>query len=226
MVSSFQCVYQDEYGEEVTSFQIDSFGHKFKVVLRGVEFTGDSFDRLSPSDAIEESVPFSLDEENYLHSFKIVCELPVLVVGKTKTSNGRLIIDCTVCSSEEEWEDASYLQFTLFFDDSKIKSDWCKTGFEDELTNLESKMPPDNYLKCCFNCQFASYNPYFNSGLMGELACFVNTEDKFARRGKGFRGWGKGEAVLVQELFVCPEFQPSQVILNKPWYFESSSNRK
>ncbi len=50
MVSNFQCVYQDEYGEEVTSFQIDNFGHKFKVVLRGVEFTGDSFDRLSPSD--------------------------------------------------------------------------------------------------------------------------------------------------------------------------------
>ncbi|MCB8976441.1 MAG: hypothetical protein H6657_03330 [Ardenticatenaceae bacterium] len=80
-----------------------------------------------------------------------------------------------------------------------IQSDWCGAGFEDELHNLQEKLPEDVFLKTCFNCAFSSYNPYVNSGLMGELCCFVDNDGKFAKRAKGYHGWANQKLLFSRK---------------------------
>jgi len=216
-VMKFYGTYQDEYGLEKIHIHLADNGHEIKIVIRDVEFIGSSFARLSSSPAKANLDHFVIDDENHLCSFRIICEMPILVIHQEQTIEGQLKMNCRVCSPEEEWEKAAYLQLTLCYNGQIVQSDWCGAGFEEELYNLEKKLPKGIYIKACFNCRFADYNPYVNSGLMGELACFVHTEDKDVIRGKGYDGWRHPKPVLVQELHLCSQFQPNNLILAKPW---------
>lgn len=215
MYATYQAIYQDKFGEEKTKIQLDDNGHQMKVFLRGVEFCGASFHRLSPCDDNANLERFLLDDENHLHSFNLTCEIPVSVIEQEKIIEGLLTANCKIGSPENDWDDNN-LQLILLFNGISIQSDRGDSSFEDEMSDLAGKLPRGVYLKTCFNCRFSDYNPYFNSGLMGELTCFVNSEDKDnTNRGKGYTGWHKTGPVFVQEVFLCPEFQHKQIFWSR-----------
>lgn len=209
MYATYNAIYQDKHGEEKATIQLEKDGHDLTMVVRNVKFRGTSLRRKltpsrgTPSQSLE---LFSVDEGKQLHSFSIVFELAILVVYQENEIPGKLKANCVVASPENEYD---YLQLALSFDDVSIQSSGGDDGFEEALKELKAKLPLGVYIKSCFNCRFADYSPYSNSGLMGELACFVKSQDKdIADRGKGYPGWRWGhEFVFIQEFYLCSEFQ-------------------
>ena len=205
ILRTFRGTYQDRHGTDAVELQIDDDGHGLRMLVRNVEFDGFSINSLILN-ANPLSKEFPLDHKNCLHSFQLDCEAHILLVEQNHEADGSLKIQCKVPAVEEEWEDMGFLKLSLTFNDKNVQSDWCGAGFEDELHNLQEKLPDGVFLKSCFNCVFSSYNPYVNSGLMGELCCFVNGKDKFVKRGKGYHGWATQEPLFVQELHLCSQF--------------------
>ncbi|MAT99415.1 MAG: hypothetical protein CL608_19925 [Anaerolineaceae bacterium] len=205
ILKTFHGTYQDKHGTDAVELQIGNDGHSLQILVRDAEFTGFSIDLLMIN-SNPLSKEFPLKHKNCLHSFELDCEAPFMLVGQNHEANGSLKIQCKVPATEEEWEDAAFLKLSLTSNNKNVQIDWCKAGFEDELHNLQKKLPEGVFLKCCFNCEFSSYNPYVNSGVMGQLCCFVDSEDKFATHGKGYHGWETHKPVFVQELHLCSQF--------------------
>ena len=70
-------------------------------------------------------------------------------------------------------------------------------------------MPEGEYLKACINCAFSDYSP-FGHGLFGGLACFRDNKEGYRMvktKHDLFRVWGTMTGVLVQETFLCREFE-------------------
>jgi len=214
MFATYQATYQDKSGKETASVQLHENGHDLILIVRNTEFRGVSLDQLSPND----NVPtrnlefFSIDEYNHLNSFTIGFKIPISIMNHSKTIQGQLEVDC-IAGSSENW---NHLQLLLSFGETAVQSLGSDGGFEDELSNLSLNLPQGVYFKSCFNCRFSNYSPYSNSGLMGELACFVNSKDKYnANRDKSYAGWGLNqEYVYVQEFYICPDFSAGNLNAN------------
>ncbi len=215
MYTPYQAIYQDKFGKEKTKIILDDKGHQMKIFVRGVEFSGASFNRLSPNDINANLERFLIDNDGHLHSFSCNVEIPVSFIDREQTVEGLLRINCKIDSPENNWED-DHLQLGLSFNEMSVQSNGGDSGVEDEMFGLANKLPKGIYVKTCFNCRYSDYNPYFNSGLMGELVCFVNREDKDnTKRDKGYPGWRNAEPDFVQEFFLCPEFQPKQFLAGR-----------
>ncbi|CAG0989060.1 hypothetical protein ANRL3_02646 [Anaerolineae bacterium] len=207
MYATYNAIYQDKHGEEKATIQLEKDGHGLTLVVRGVEFRGYSFRHIIPNpDTPNQSLElFSIDEDKRLHSFNVVFEIETLVIHRENEIPGKLRANCIVNSSEADYD---YLQLALTFGDLSVQSSGGDDGFEDALREIAANLPVGTYIKSCINCRFADFEPFCNSGLMGELACFVKSKDKFiVNRGKSYPGWGKKEWVFVQEFYLCPEFQ-------------------
>jgi len=218
MYASYPAIYRDKNGQKVTSVQLANNGQRLTMIVRGIQFSGDSFSHLSSSqDTADANLrAFTINQEtNWLQAFNIACDIPILVVERGEVVEGMLKVNCVVGAPEDNYKD-DYLQLTLMFGESAFQSQGSELGFEDEMGDLQGKLPKGDYIKSCSNCIFSAYDPYCNSGLMGELACFVNSTDKYTTvRGKGYPGWGyssnKREYVPVQEFYLCQHFNAGRL---------------
>jgi hypothetical protein len=84
-------------------------------------------------------------------------------------------------------------------------------SFDEQLAELRHRLPPDVYIKVCWNCGFSDYHPV-GSGIFGNLACFRNTKNEY-RQVKDKRAlmllWDQ-RAEDVQEIYLCREFERRQ----------------
>ncbi|MCB8921623.1 MAG: hypothetical protein H6662_08580 [Ardenticatenaceae bacterium] len=210
MYGAYQATYKDKFGEEKTEVQLEENGHQVRIFLRGVEFLGTKFNQLSPNDNNANFKHFLIGDDGCLQTFNLKCEIPVTVISSDKIDRGLLKITCAINNPEED-----YLKLDLFLNKQSFQSSGSAYGFEDEMHSLGSKLPTGTYLQICSNCLFSDYNPYVNSGLMGELVCFVNNKDKKnTNRGKGYPGWHEVNPVFVQEIFSCQKFEPKEIFMS------------
>lgn len=212
----FDAKYTDKYGDEVISVNVSQNGLDLSTKIREVEFRGRGFMEMIPTCAKDDPVrnQFSLCDrsphyEDCLQQFNLSYSIPLKVVVRDIPKAAILKCDINIPACDAEENDDT-MKLVLEFDQIRIESPGTDRGYEWELGNIQSKLGNSTYLKCCFNCRYSGYNPYSNSMMMGDLACFLNTPFRDDRdRGKGYKGWSGhvSNHVFVQEFHICKHFK-------------------
>jgi Family of unknown function (DUF6304) len=208
MTTTYPARYKDRFGKEVTT--ILNNGETLTMVLRGVRFQGNDFDAFEPEDV---TGPVQLASFTYLHGSLCCCvieaDIPIPVVMPTGTVDGLLTFVLELGGPLPTGQmDREQLKLWLTVKEQTYSSEG-KTGwFEDEMLDLQKKLPPGTFMKACINCAFSDYSPY-GHGLFGGLACFRGNK-------AGYRGVSSKAALFkiwdtmtefVQETYLCPEFE-------------------
>ncbi len=212
----FDAKYADKYGDEVISVNVSRNGLDLITKIREVEFRGKGFMELIPTCAKDDPIrnQFSFCDrsphfDDYLQQFYLTYSIPLKVVVRNVPKAAILKSDIYVSSCDAEDNDDK-MRLILEVGQIRIESPGTDRGYEWELGNIQSKLGNSTYLRCCFNCRYSGYNPYFNSAMMGDSVCFLNTPFKDDRnRGKGYQGWSGDVSnhVFVQEFHICEHFE-------------------
>ena len=205
----YPTVYRDRHGD-VETF-IEEEGHHLRVMLRGVAFSGDDFDSLSPEHPLSDE-----ERDLFVLSAGDAClcactmewgmPLAILASGTEVTAELRVVLDLGEPRDDGGITDE---QLTLHVRSpiGELRSRGLSGWFEDELLEIQAQLPPDHTLKCCIACAHSDYSPH-GHGLWGDLACFRGCKDEYAgvdSKGALFALWSKMTEV-VPETYVCPEF--------------------
>ncbi|HUX98643.1 MAG TPA: DUF6304 family protein [Candidatus Deferrimicrobium sp.] len=206
--TAYPARYIDDLGEEIV--QIWNDGKELTVEIRGVQFYGPNFDSLEPTGNPSPELldKFTLYLSQDLCNCKILCDIPItLILGSEKISS---ILTMNLVLGKPDPPrgiDKEDLMLELKYKDKKIVSFGKSGWFEDELLDLQRKLPINAYLLCCFNCAFSDYHPV-GHGLFGSMMCFRdNRENYFTVKTKAdFFAIEGSMTELVQEIYSCPEF--------------------
>lgn len=205
----YPTTYRDRHGE-VETFIVEE-RHQLQVMLRGVAFSGDDFDSLTPEHPLSDqerdlfvltprdstlcacTMEWSMSLAILTSDTEIAAELRVLLVlGEPRDDGG--IAD-------------ERLTLHLGSPVGEFRSRGLSGWFEDELLEIQAQLPPDHTLKCCIACAYSDYSPY-GHGLWGGLACFRGCKEEYANvksKGALFALWSKMTEV-VPETHLCPDF--------------------
>lgn len=207
----YPATYRDVWGEEKTTIEND--GKLLRMRVRGVEFTGSSFDSLeAPHDATEAQLSSFTLMTSYkmLCSCSIDCDIPIQVVTGSECIEATLRMHLDLGKPRPNGSlESMYLQLTLIVGDAMFISSGKSGGwFEDELGDIQRALPEGIYMKSCINCAFSDYS-IFGQGMYGDMACFRDNRQAYlAAQGKRewMSIWGT-KTDQVQETYLCPEFQ-------------------
>jgi|GEM_PF-856181 len=212
MKAAYPTIYRDNHGEEQTVIEND--GQTLRMVVRGVEFIGRSFgnfDGLTPKTQDEGTLArFTLDAHRDLVGATLIFDVPMPLVTNSGTIPSTLTVQIDLegagprAEADQDWADP---RITLAVSDNRYVSSGGWGCFEMELLQIQRRLPPDAYMKCCFNCAFSGYNPYGN-GLWG-MYCHRNYKEAYVQANNKFHWIRLNEiaAEHVQEIYLCPEFQ-------------------
>ncbi|MEJ2746958.1 MAG: DUF6304 family protein [Anaerolineae bacterium] len=214
-------------GEEYTSITND--GKFLRVKIRGVEFSGRSFDMLDPppeiTEPLREQFSFFLDA---LCSYELDCEIPISIIDESTLHEAILhvhvklgdpdssrplkmmrikesgeIIEASPSLNEE------ILKLTLDFDGKSFvtKGENLYSSFDEQLSELKEQLPQNVSIKTCWSCQYSDYHPA-GSGAFGHLACFRNVKDKYCSVKSKYELMQMWEerTTYVQEIHLCEEY--------------------
>ena len=200
----FPTVYRDKFGVEKTEIRND--GRTLRLLLRGVEFNGSSFDDFEPAEASAEG--FSTNQGS-LCSYRLECWMPVLLVkdGKEETARLEAVIEVGD-PAPNGGVDRETVQLTLVSGDLHISS-MGKTGwFDDALVEIEGSLPGSAYLRCCHTCLYSEYFPG-GTGAFGGLTCFRKHDAEFlsAKDKPALLQVFEKNNTLVQETYCCGDFK-------------------
>ena len=213
MTISYPARYKDRFGEERTTILND--GKALTMVVRGVRFCGNDFDRFEPQDV---SDPIQLSSFSFLHGRLCFClieaDMPVLVVTPNGEVNGLLTFELELGERMPTGQmDRERLKLRLTVNEMTDSSEG-KTGwFEGEMLDLQGSLPSGTFMKVCINCAFSDYSPY-GHGLFGNMICFwANKAGYLAlHSGEDFEKDAYFDVMdtvseMVQETHLCPEFK-------------------
>lgn len=209
----YRTTYSDKHGVETTTMHND--GARLALTLRGVLFSGPDFDSLAPESRSEplELEKFSL-ANGCLCECVIECEIPIPVVSDGATTSTLLVTQLRLGSQAANGGvDDEGLLLSLRVNQKEYRSTGKSGWFEDELLELQRVLPAGAYMKACINCGLSDYSPY-GHGLFGWMLCFRDFKAEYHEvKGKSdlFRLMeAVGEPLLVQETFLCPQFEKRQ----------------
>jgi hypothetical protein len=213
MTTTYPAHYKDRLGEEVTAILND--GETLTMVVRGVRFQGNDFDSFEPQDV---SDPAQLSSFTFLHGSLCFCFIEADISVPVMTPTG--IVDGLLTFQLELGEplptgqmDRERLKMSLKVKEQTYCSEGKSGWFEDEMLDLQRKLPLGTFMKACINCASSEYSPY-GHGLFGNLICFRANK-------KGYLSLPSGEdfskdayfdvmetvSEMVQETYLCPEFE-------------------
>jgi Family of unknown function (DUF6304) len=213
MTFSYLARYKDRFGEERTTILND--GKSLTMVVRGVRFRGNDFDRLEPQDR---SDSMRLSSFSFLHGSLCFClieaEIPVPVVTANGEVNGLLGFELELGEDLPTGQmDPERLKLHLKVNEMIFSSDGKSGWFEDEMLDVQRKLPSGTFLKSCINCAFSDYSPY-GHGLFGNMICFRANKAAYLAlpSGEDFEKDAYFDvmdtvAEIVQETYLCPEYK-------------------
>jgi hypothetical protein len=182
-----------------------------RTSIRGVDFEGTDFDGLDTAadDATVRAAGLTLAQRS-LCACELRWSMP-LAVGRAETHEvGRLDAHLILgAPTPRGGLDRESLRLRLVFSLATIESAGTSGWFEDELLDLQRQLPEGHYLRACIGCGLSDYSPV-GHGLFGGLACFRATKAAYravSTKHDLFAIWDS-RAELVQETYVCPEFEP------------------
>ena len=214
MLASYPTEYQDRFGKETTIIEND--GKTLQMIVRGVEFSGGSFDSLDPPDTVGKPAPESFSFFlGSLCACKIRCDVPIWVVDNTNTiqSTLRIHLDLGEFNESRGALSREILRLELMYGDKTFSStgENLYSSFDEQLTELEALLPKNLHLKICWTCAFSDYH-WSGSGAFGNLACFRNTKEQYlrARTRDDLRALWNERTEDIQEIYLCPEYERRQ----------------
>ena len=201
--------YTDKFGPVKT--EIINDGKELSIKIRGVEFKDMDFDLLTPVSGTpsEKLTNFTLNNSKELCDFKLECDIPILIGKNSEVINGILKMDLVLGNPTPKGNvDHEDLKLELIFNDKKIESGGKSGWFEDEMLDIQKKLPLGYFLKCCFGCLYSDYS-VAGHGLFGNMMCYRNTKEEYlAVKNKiDYIDIMDKMTEDVQETHLCPEFK-------------------
>jgi len=201
--------YRDSAGEEAITLRND--GKTLSLRVRGTDFAGSDFDALELlGDAREAAAAaFTLDSTGTLCSFELSFAMPMTVVTQLSRETAALRVHFALGAPLPSGRiESEVVELALEFQGQTFRSVGTSGWFEDELTDLQRRLPPGVYMLACINCAFSDYSPY-GHGCFGGLACFRDAKEAYRKvntKAALFEVWDRMTG-FVQETYVCPEFE-------------------
>lgn len=208
--------YTDKNGEVETTIRND--WEILRMNLRGIEFSGSSFDYFCPEENVSEEFLeiFTLNKDNELSDFQLECKIPVKILEDIKESIAELKINFEPEILEIETGYSDYnLALTLNYKNEEFHSTY-SGDFEDcfgEIRSQLKKSPKNLALKCCFGCRFSEYSVYGHD-IFGSLICFKKFKERFLSMKTQYDYYDLLEEKnleYVQEIYLCSEYQMRQM---------------
>jgi hypothetical protein len=204
-------IYRDSAAEEVIALRND--GKTLSVRVRGIDFEGPDFDALQPMGDIREAAGagFTLDSSGTLCSFELSFVMPMTVVTPLSREMGALRVRFALGAPlpiPNGRIDSEVVELALEFQGQTFRSMGTSGWFEDELVDLQRRLPSGVYMLACINCAFSDYSPV-GHGCFGGLACFRGAKEAYKKvntKADLFQIWDR-LTEFVQETYVCPEFE-------------------
>jgi Family of unknown function (DUF6304) len=206
---AYPATYSDKNGILATTIHND--GKTLNVTIRGVVFTGEFFDDFEPAaDTLPELLAAFTLNRNSLCDCAFSLEMPISVVQNKKNIAANLSVKITLgVPASNGGIDSETLQLKLtYLNNAFIAVD--KEGyFETALLNINSQLPPNTIVKCCFNCLYSDYSIYGN-GLFGTMMCFRNAKEDYlkVKNKTDFEQIMDNFERQTQETYLCEEFTP------------------
>jgi hypothetical protein len=206
--AAYPTTYRDAHGEIATTIEND--GQTLRVSLREVEFQGSDFDSLEP---VRWSDPAQLSRFSLAGGSLCACTLefsmPVTVLTEIGEARANLEVHLMLGRARANGGiDEETLRLALMVHDVCFASVGRTGWFEDELADIQRKLPSGWHLRMCFGCALSDYSPV-GHGLFGGLACFRGNKAAYrAVKSKIdlFKIWDS-MTEFVQETHLCPEFE-------------------
>jgi hypothetical protein len=200
--------YTDSNGTIETALSSD--GKKITANIRGIVFQGDDFDSLQPIGNYDPKVleTFTLCS-GQLCGCKIECMIEIPVQSQGTIMNGLLDVSLVLGSPQKNGAlDSEKLNLRLRYDNQAIVSSGLSGWFEDELLEIQQKLPSGTYMKACINCLYSDYSPY-GHGLFGWMMCFRNVKNDYLKVKCKDDFWKVHDHFekMVQETYLCEEFE-------------------
>jgi hypothetical protein len=202
----YPATYSDANGAESTTIAND--GTLLRMSVRGTAFVGPDFDMFEPSNDTSPSDlrSFSINH-GCLSSCRITWRMPVRLDAFGHDEEGTLAVDLLLGDpTPTGFLDREELRVVLEFQDQRFASPGNTGYFEDELLGLWKQLPSGLLMKACINCLYSDYSPAGN-GLFGSMMCFRNCKAEYLAVRSKHQMWALKCDRMVQETFLCPEFE-------------------
>lgn len=212
MRQTYDAGFEDRRGRETTSIRND--GHELQLSLRGVDFSGDDFDSLSPIAAhLSRARSLFTLQLDCLCSCRLEWEMPVELERDDQRLVGVLSAVLVLGDPMPNGWSLSSADFALSLKtpDGTIVSSGSSGLFEDEFLDLRRTLADSTSIRSCVACAFAGYSPA-GKNLFSGLACFRDAKDDYVKvRDKAglFAIWER-MTEFVQETYLCSEFKPQK----------------
>lgn len=202
----YKANYHDEHGDE--EILIHNNGQVLTTTIRGIEFSyTDIFYIRLKEPQIARQHPsfhtFMVDDED-LYSFTVDYEMPILVVQDSRTQNAALHVHLEMSAPDRLWNGQIQLRLSVGADSFQTRL--INDDIEVALLDLESALPQNTYLKCCFFCNFSDYSPY-GKNAYGDMACHRNNKQEYLAVQTKRDYFAVPVTETVQETYLCPEFE-------------------
>ncbi len=205
-MTHFTTTYKDKTGQEESYFESD--GSSLKIELRGIQFSGISFDYLHPSsEKLEEAkMLFELNQDNEITGCEMLVSIPVKVRHKENLIESTLNLEITIGDSDFPMTK----KFSINVDNTDfdiITDDKRPMFFESLLISLQKKIPIDYKINSCLFCALSHYSVY-GSDNYGTLICYKELKDKIlsVNNKSDFLDLTDNKGFDVQETFYCSQF--------------------
>lgn len=203
MTSIIPTKYTDKSGSVDTEI-INDF-ETLQLTIEGTKFASKNFDDFVPVDSKAVPSRFKLNHFKELTDCTISCEIPVKISSKNQEIPGNLVVDIHLDSSAKNYN--TYSEFRIVINGSSINIGKAQ-HFESAFDILKSKLPDNEYVKCCYNCLYSDYSVY-GSAIFGTMLCFKNIKEQY------LNVQDKDEYMdimdlhnrLVQETYLCDDFK-------------------
>lgn len=206
----YAATYSDAHGSETTTISND--GMSLRMVVRGVEFVGRSFDLFEPAESLAEDQlrQFSF-YDRWLSACRIECRIPIPISNHGSAAQGTLLVELVLREPLPNHFCDDSLRLTLEYDNQQFAGSGTSGWFEDELLEIQKRLPDGVFMKACINCLYSDYSPYGHQ-VYGDMSCFRNLKAEYLKVSTKMnylhspcRGGGAG--LPVQETYLCPEFE-------------------
>lgn len=207
-MNHYPAKYSNDHFSEDTI--IKNNGETLSVVIRGLEFTGNDFDSLSPVvDLTPEQQKYLPLWNDCLCSCHIGCEIPIPIYDQGQESSGKLFIRLDLGDPAENGGlDSEKLKIVLDYKNQSFTGSGAGSWFEDELLEIQRQLPEGIFMKACINCLYSDYSP-FGHGLFGFMMCFRNLKSEYTKVTTKVEFWSVHDRFdrMVQETYLCSEFE-------------------
>lgn len=205
-MTHFNTTYKDKSGQEISQFE--SNGSALKIELRGIQFSGTSFDYLEPlSEHLEEAKKkFELNQDNELTSCEMLVSIPIKVRHSENLIEATLNLEITI--GDGDFPTTKKFSINVGNKDFDIIDDEERAlYFESSLISLQKKIPIEYKINSCLFCALSHYSVY-GSDKYGTLICYKELKDKIlsVNNKNDLVDLTDNKGFNVQETFYCPEF--------------------